>query len=39
MMGVAIAGVAYSRGYSVIDHRVLKQYEFVYIPQQPGRMA
>lgn len=31
--------VAYSRGYSLIDHRVGKYYEFVYTPYQPGRFA
>ncbi|QKV77483.1 hypothetical protein [Amycolatopsis sp. Hca4] len=31
--------VAYSRGYSLIDHRVWKYYEFVYTPYQPGRLA
>jgi hypothetical protein len=31
--------VAYSRGYSLIDHRVGKYYEFVYTPHQPGRLA
>ncbi len=31
--------VAYSRGYSLIDHRVGKYYEFVYTPYQPGRLA
>ncbi len=31
--------VAYSRGYSLIDHRVMKYYEFVYTPHQPGRFA
>ncbi|WP_410637326.1 hypothetical protein [Amycolatopsis sp. lyj-346] len=31
--------VAYSRGYSLIDHRVGKYYEFVYTPHQPGRYA
>jgi hypothetical protein len=29
--------VAYSRGYSLIDHRIGKYYEFVYTPHQPGR--
>lgn len=31
--------VAYSRGYSLIDHQVMKCYEFVYTPHQPGRYA
>lgn len=31
--------VAYSRGYSLIDHRFGKCYEFVYTPHQPGRLA
>jgi hypothetical protein len=31
--------VAYTRGYSLIDHRVGKYYEFVYTPHQPGRWA
>ncbi|WIY04863.1 hypothetical protein QRX60_13805 [Amycolatopsis mongoliensis] len=31
--------VARSRGYSLIDHRVGKYYEFVYTPHQPGRLA
>jgi hypothetical protein len=31
--------VAYSRGYSLIEHRAFKYYEFVYTPQQPGRYA
>jgi hypothetical protein len=31
--------VAHSRGYSLIDHRVGKYYEFVYTPHQPGRLA
>jgi hypothetical protein len=31
--------VAYSRGYSLIDHRFGKYYEFVYTPHQPGRLA
>ncbi|MEV4050730.1 hypothetical protein AB0J55_06030 [Amycolatopsis sp. NPDC049688] len=31
--------VAGSRGYSLIDHRVGKYYEFVYTPHQPGRFA
>jgi hypothetical protein len=31
--------VAYSRGYSLIDHRVWKYYEFVYTPHHPGRVA
>ncbi|WP_206789362.1 hypothetical protein [Amycolatopsis sp. MtRt-6] len=31
--------VAYSRGYSLIDHQVMKYYEFVYTPHQPGRYA
>ncbi|MEV6873993.1 hypothetical protein [Amycolatopsis sp. NPDC051128] len=31
--------VAYSRGYSLIDHRVGKSYEFVSTPHQPGRTA
>lgn len=31
--------VAYSRGYSLIDHGALKYYEFVYTPHQPGRFA
>ncbi|MEV6830905.1 hypothetical protein [Amycolatopsis sp. NPDC051102] len=31
--------VAGSRGYSLIDHRVGKYYEFVYTPHQPGRLA
>ncbi|MDS0133863.1 MULTISPECIES: hypothetical protein [unclassified Amycolatopsis] len=31
--------VAYSRGYSLIDHRVGKYYEFVFTPHQPGRLA
>ncbi|SEF28970.1 hypothetical protein SAMN05421837_104440 [Amycolatopsis pretoriensis] len=34
-----LARVAYSRGYSVIDHRFGKYYEFVYTPYQPGRVA
>jgi hypothetical protein len=31
--------VAYSRGYSLIDHRAWKYYEFVYTPHNPGRVA
>jgi hypothetical protein len=31
--------VAYSRGYSLIDHRFGRYYEFVYTPHQPGRWA
>ncbi|MDX3191969.1 hypothetical protein PV458_26455 [Streptomyces sp. MN03-5084-2B] len=31
--------VAYSRGYSLIDHRAWKYYEFVFTPHQPGRFA
>jgi hypothetical protein len=31
--------VAQSRGYSLIDHRFGKYYEFVYTPHQPGRVA
>lgn len=34
-----LACVAGSRGYSVIVHRSLKYYEFVYTPNQPGRIA
>ncbi|MGW3962025.1 hypothetical protein ACWED2_19535 [Amycolatopsis sp. NPDC005003] len=29
--------VAHSRGYSLIDHQVMKYYEFVHTPHQPGR--
>ncbi|WP_410608424.1 hypothetical protein [Amycolatopsis sp. lyj-109] len=31
--------VLHSRGYSLIDHRVGKYYEFVFTPHQPGRIA
>jgi hypothetical protein len=31
--------VAHSRGYSLIDHRVGKYYEFVFTPHQPGRLG
>jgi hypothetical protein len=31
--------VAHRRGYSLIDHRVGKYYEFVFTPHQPGRLG
>jgi hypothetical protein len=34
-----LALVARSRGYSLIVHRHLRCYEFVYTPHQPGRVA